>query len=969
MRNLKRALSLALASVMLVGMMVVGTSAASFSDVDSDHNVEAISVLQALGVMNGYDDGGFHPEANVTRNQMAMIICALLGLDGNDFTGYRPFTDVPDWAAGAVAACEANGIVGGRGEGIYDGDAYVTGVEAAAMMLRALGYTEMPASANWETPVVAKAAEVKLFKDVGAVNGSTFLNRNAVAQVALNALKADVVNTDKEGDIIVEGIVTIPGKITYTKVEVNERGYTGNADNASHDYKYQQLCEKLYDDDLELVTVAAGDDFGRPAHKWTYENKDVVTVSDKADRTYVGEVTAEDLYDDLGMRTNAVAGKVDVVTDGTKVSTAVIREDDDTTKFGTDGQTVEAYLIKGATAADDKVILSIVSSYLGVVTDDSAKSGDKTGIRIDVSGVGSKFFETAGGYAEDDVVLLTMANGDVKEITGEPKTISGEVTRLGSDSAMTIDGTKYPQAAQFGTADGSVIKGVADGSLAVSSTYTLYLDANDCYLAAVEDEDNTSTSLVYVFDARKASVMDPDNNEVENQIMATIVEMDGTFRDVKIELASGETVGSIDSIVGAGGRVGNMIGTIVNLNYDEDDKEYTLTALGRGDDYDTEGLNASGFELKADDRNGKIGETAATTYYLNNKTVYLFVSEKDNGKIDKVEIFTGGVDASVAARTEGAIAFETNKRVGYVVIQDAYSASADDVIYITDKTAKGNVKDGKLFEGYIVGEDSEKQEIAIQTGATGTDVVDAAGFYSYSTVKSNGNLDKLTKQTGSAGYVVRKTIASLVDGDGAFAGDSSNADVYDFTKAVIVDLREDTDVYGEITSLSGLTRAFDRDYTITVSAYINGDDEVVGLFVTNVTAPVAAHVHAGITWTQTAAKAATCTVAGNPEYWTASGCTGTGACSLDGKHYDAEGSATASSGTEVTDIVIPATGHTYTWTGTGAAGETHTGTCGNCSAGTDGHEVTHTAAYADSTQGTKCTGASAGQTECTITFA
>ena len=107
MRNLKRALSLALASVMLVGMMVVGTSAASFSDVDSDHNVEAISVLQALGVMNGYDDGGFHPEANVTRNQMAMIICALLGLDGNDFTGYRPFTDVPDWAAGAVAACEA----------------------------------------------------------------------------------------------------------------------------------------------------------------------------------------------------------------------------------------------------------------------------------------------------------------------------------------------------------------------------------------------------------------------------------------------------------------------------------------------------------------------------------------------------------------------------------------------------------------------------------------------------------------------------------------------------------------------------------------------------------------------------------------------------------------------------------------------------------------------------------------------
>ena len=53
MRNLKRALSLALASVMLLGMMVVGTSAASYKDVDSKDNLEAIEVLKAVGVMTG----------------------------------------------------------------------------------------------------------------------------------------------------------------------------------------------------------------------------------------------------------------------------------------------------------------------------------------------------------------------------------------------------------------------------------------------------------------------------------------------------------------------------------------------------------------------------------------------------------------------------------------------------------------------------------------------------------------------------------------------------------------------------------------------------------------------------------------------------------------------------------------------------------------------------------------------------
>ena len=55
MRNLKRALSLALASVMLLGMMVVGTSAASYADVSSKNNLEAIEVLKMVGIMTGAD--------------------------------------------------------------------------------------------------------------------------------------------------------------------------------------------------------------------------------------------------------------------------------------------------------------------------------------------------------------------------------------------------------------------------------------------------------------------------------------------------------------------------------------------------------------------------------------------------------------------------------------------------------------------------------------------------------------------------------------------------------------------------------------------------------------------------------------------------------------------------------------------------------------------------------------------------
>ena len=139
MRNLKRALSLTLASVMLLGMMVLGTSAASYPDVNDEHNVEAIEVLQAIGVMSGSNSGNFNPNSNVTRIEMAIVMANLLDLDVDYFQGQNTFSDVPAWANGYVNACAAHGIVTGVGGGRF-GTGNVTATQAALMMLKALGY-------------------------------------------------------------------------------------------------------------------------------------------------------------------------------------------------------------------------------------------------------------------------------------------------------------------------------------------------------------------------------------------------------------------------------------------------------------------------------------------------------------------------------------------------------------------------------------------------------------------------------------------------------------------------------------------------------------------------------------------------------------------------------------------------------------------------------------------------------------
>ena len=86
MRNLKRALSLALASVMVMGLMVVGTGA-SYVDVSSEQNQEAIEVLQEVGIMTGDENGNFNPNAKVTRNEMAVVMSNLMD--------YRAAADEP----------------------------------------------------------------------------------------------------------------------------------------------------------------------------------------------------------------------------------------------------------------------------------------------------------------------------------------------------------------------------------------------------------------------------------------------------------------------------------------------------------------------------------------------------------------------------------------------------------------------------------------------------------------------------------------------------------------------------------------------------------------------------------------------------------------------------------------------------------------------------------------------------------
>ncbi len=209
MRNLKRALSLLLAVVMVIGMMVVGASAASytdFSDKGEIVNKDAVSMLTTLGIIEGKPDGSDAPGEGVDRAQMAKMISVIMnqGTDNSALYENSPtgLTDIAsNWAKGHINYCYTTGIIAGRGNGTFDPSAGVTAVEAAKMLLVAAGYdpkTEGLEGSDWAINTNALASRLGIFRSF-TKDVTQPLNRDDAALLIYNALDVEMIEKYENG--------------------------------------------------------------------------------------------------------------------------------------------------------------------------------------------------------------------------------------------------------------------------------------------------------------------------------------------------------------------------------------------------------------------------------------------------------------------------------------------------------------------------------------------------------------------------------------------------------------------------------------------------------------------------------------------------------------------------------------------------------------------------------------------------
>ena len=224
MRNLKKFLALVL-SMMMVLSLVVTASANSIKDGNSqvfnDNNaiepkfLEAVEVLNGMDVLKGDADasgtatGNFRPSATITRAEVAAMVFRLAtGLtgahDADHFAQYGNFSDVKDnaWYAGYVGYCANAGYIKGyEGEhGPFGPTDPVTGYQALAMILRAIGYGVNGEfeGRSWQVNVASIGQETHILDNINstAFGGATLqqaARRDVVAEIYFQAAQVNKV--------------------------------------------------------------------------------------------------------------------------------------------------------------------------------------------------------------------------------------------------------------------------------------------------------------------------------------------------------------------------------------------------------------------------------------------------------------------------------------------------------------------------------------------------------------------------------------------------------------------------------------------------------------------------------------------------------------------------------------------------------------------------------------------------------
>ena len=576
---MKKFLSLVLALVMTMSLVTVSAGAKDFTDASKITYDEAVAVMSAAKVIDGYAEGDFRPTATLTRGAAAKIICnMILGPTTASalVADAAPYKDVPanHTFAGYIAYCQKTGIISGYADGTFKPANTLTGYAFMKMLLGALGYkadVEGYTSPNWSINVAKQAINAGLNKGLkGDFNGVKAVNREEACLYAFNTLKATMVEYDTT---ITIGGVTVAG----ARKDVTN---SASIETIKNDDK-MQFAERYFTKLTKKSNVT--DDFGRPAVTWINNKTEVGTYVDYTTlvSSYTAKVKGGEVYNDIGSAaakfdevTYYVDGKVQPASVVTDLMSDVKKSNKDT--FGASGKGVltEVYV----DTDEETIDVVIINTYIADVSADYNDKKEYLSVGVKNYGANAPtkvYLDDVAGiekYKEDDVILVQIADGVILNVI-DPKTVEdAAISKFATDDYVVTGGNQYDFAEKINRYN-NVLNEYNKEELE-DKTYDIYVDQYG-YAIGIKLHSGTDKYLFL------AGYDKTESNLTLKTAEAQVIFMDGTMSKVAIDfnetnkkLERETAPKDVDKLVQNGDANRNQW-----FKYTEDDGVYTLTAV------------------------------------------------------------------------------------------------------------------------------------------------------------------------------------------------------------------------------------------------------------------------------------------------------------------------------------------------------------------------------------------------------
>ncbi len=731
MSKFKKILSVAVVFAMVLGMAIPAFAVAD--DVKGTEFESAAKKLGELSIMVGdAGTGDFRPNDNIKRSEFAKISVVMLGL-GNaaqNSTSTTKFTDIPTghWAIGYINVAASQGIVIGDPEGTFRPDDKINYAEALTMLVRLLGYSPSVRTTGWPVNFIAKAAELRITKDV-KVNAYESAIRGLIAKLVENSLTIDLMEqvgfgndinyevqedksllTEKMGiekydevQVIANEYTSLTGSATKddeVKVDLGNEGTKSFKVNDTDAKNYIGYLVDLYvNDDDEIVSIVSAEN----QNETLSVNADKIVTDDSKEIFSTTNFVFEDEKEEIEAVTIATGAKL--IKNGKKADLTIANLTPSEGKVMLlDTDVDDEYDVVFITETENNVVDEIVTGRNKIKF--KTEFSQKATLELDPEDDSVTFRILKAG---DEIELKELKEWDVVSIA---ESEDDELITLFVESGKTVEGVVSEEDGSDKYIDGKkyeVAGNIEASEVALGDEGIFYLDFYGRISAY--DTESESDNYALLIEAGKTEGIEAGfqfklltSKGQENVYnLATKVKYDGNKDDDEDIVSALQTAG----VIGVDFDV--AVTTLVTYELDATGNISEINVV----DKDVLVKNAEATEGKYSDDDDSID----SQFYVDDKTIVFDVTE---GDVDEYAVKTSGYFKDDDTYTVKAYDVDDSIARILVVIESASSGRIGSNVVVVDKISMTkNADDEDVYKLYAY-KDGERISILTTEDVFGT---------------------------------------------------------------------------------------------------------------------------------------------------------------------------------------------------------------------------------------------------------